>query len=455
MLTLIRPTLFLGALACSVASMAQWSVIPSGTTDSLTAITWVDDRFLIAGGDGVFLRSMDNGVSFAPTAGYTPGAAGNPFDHLLFYDSLSGYGTTPMTCCELQRTTDGGQTWTALGSSPASGPLVLPFNDSDLVVFRVGPGVAFSSTGQLAYEPLFPVVADIDSICNHILSGGCDTTVSGDDTTIYTNSSWGWTLSSADRGATYHGGTFPYGYYPYTAQALGGDTIAYVDLAMQLRISTDAGLTWSQGHEVPSVGSWIDPGIHLLDTQTALAVDDGGQVELTHDAGASWQLVPTPTMADLKAVLFLDEFHVLSVGDAGTILVSSDGGQSWTEEESGTDVRLHALARSGDAVIAVGSDGTILRRYPAYDGFPLAIADNAAGQLLLAPVPANDVLTVSLDQGTTLDGTLRITDQLGRMHAVNVMGRSAERVTLDVSGLRTGVYAVEAGTMRGRFVVAR
>lgn len=422
-----------------LSTEAQWQPIASGTTDSLSAITFVDGRFLVAGENGRFLRSLDNGVSFTATAGYTTTMAGNAFDHLFFYDSLSGYGTSTMTCCALQRTTDGGETWTASNL----GPLALPFNDSDLVVFRIGPGITFASTGQLMHEPLFPVFADIDSICSYIVPGNCDTSVFAGDTTIQTNSSWGWTLSSNDRGDSYYAGAFPYAYYPYTADVIGGDTLAYLDYAMQLIISANGGETWTSHPDVPSYGSWIDPGFDMITSRTGAVVDDQGHVNLTEDAGATWAEVPTPTTANLHDILFIDPTHVLALGDHGTILASSDGGYTWIEEESGTTSRLQSLAVSGNAVIAVGNDGVILRRFPAYDGMSTGLDPANVDQLAIFPNPASASINV---QTTGEHGGVPVftaTDALGRAERLPAITGGNGRWVLDIAHLTEGAYVLE------------
>ncbi len=419
---------------------AQWQPIASGTTDSLSAITFVDGRFLIAGESGRFLRSFDNGVSFSSTPGYTPHPSFlNAFDHLLFYDSLSGYGTFTGSCCELQRTDDGGMTWTSPG---APFPIALPFNDSDLVVFKGGPGIGFTTEGRVRYEFDLPLFADLDSVCGAPLPGWCTMDVFEEDT-IYTGGGWGWTLTSSDRGATYDSAVFPYAAYARSAQWLGGDTLSYLDFESDVRISFDGGHSWAIRHGVPSYGNMLDHGWHMHNSAIGGVVDDQGMVNITQNSGATWAEVVSPTTNHLRDILFIDATHVLAIGDNGTILTSSDGGYTWEEEESGTTSRLWALAVSGNAVIAVGTDGVILRRYPAYDGMSTGVNKATVGPISIFPNPASEVINVHVsDTGAGLP-MFTATDALGRTERLPAISGISGRWSMDISHLAHGPHTLE------------
>lgn len=438
-----------------MAVRAQWQPIASGTTDSLSAVSFVDSRFLIAGEGGRFLRSFDNGVSFASAAGYSVHPAfQNAFDHLFFYDSLSGYGTFTGSCCELQRTVDGGVTWTSAGDAY---PIALPFNDSDLVVFKGGPGITFSSEGRVMAEYDLPLYADLDSVCGAPLPGSCFMNQSGNITT-YTGGSWGWTLTSSDRGASFDHGVFPYAYYARSAQWLGGDTISYLDFNNDMRISFDKGATWSLRNSAPSYGEWIDFGWHMHNSAVGGVVDQQGMVNITQNSGATWTEVQSPTTAQLHDILFIDAAHVLAVGDNGTILASSDGGYTWLEEESGTTSRLQALAVSGNAVIAVGNDGVILRRFPAFDGMSTGLNEADHSTLSIFPNPTSTFMNVRVAHEHTGMPLFKVTDALGRLQALSTSSGGNGHWVLDVANLADGAHTLEiqhGGTATRRmFMVA-
>jgi len=94
------------------------------------------------------------------------------------------------------------------------------------------------------------------------------------------------------------------------------------------------------------------------------AFGEGGTVYTTHDLGATWTRVQTPTRYLLLGGDFIDESNGWLVGAGATILQTSDGGESWQHARlpPTTNVRFNATSfvekRLG---WAVGSDGAIYR----------------------------------------------------------------------------------------------
>ncbi|MEZ4806198.1 MAG: YCF48-related protein, partial [Flavobacteriales bacterium] len=390
---------------------AQWQSIASGTSDSLTAITWVDGHFMVAGGGLTFLKSTDNGESFAATAGYAPGFSGSPLDHLSFHDAMIGYGTTVWNCCSYQSTVDGGETWQTVWPNDDFVRMRIALNATDQVIFKSGAGVSFSTSGQLLFETGFEIYADLDSVCPVPDSGTCTQFITGNDTS-YSTGSYGWTLTSNDRGATIQSGVFPYASYLYSTHAVRGDTIAYVDLNSILLISHDKGVTWHRRGTMPIAFSTVIPAFRMLSGAKGAMWGTNGTLNMTADSGATWHPIQTPTSLPMNDILFLDADHVLAVGDQGTILASADGGHTWVIEETGTTARLHALSMSEDAVIAIGNDGTILRRYPAISGFITGVQEHGTAGVVAYPNPAADVLT--LRTRTSPIGAWKVIDMLGK-----------------------------------------
>src|SRR5687768_8846631 len=131
------------------SSIAQWVQVPSGVSDSLTAITAIDGAFYLAGGSGTFLRSYDGGNGFEQTGGYAvpPECPFNPeaipyhFKHIFIHDMLTGYGSN-LAGCPAQVTYDGGSTWQTPPSN--GGSFIVATDDSAAIVFRGTAGISFA-----------------------------------------------------------------------------------------------------------------------------------------------------------------------------------------------------------------------------------------------------------------------------------------------------------------------
>lgn len=441
--------------------VAQWQPVSAGTTDSLTAVTWIDGRFLIAGSGLTFLRSMDDGSSFSPTDGYAPGFDSAPLDHLSFHDSLVGYGTSTSNCCAYQSTNDGGLTWQPTFPLEDRVRMRIALNATDQVVFKSGAGVQFNTNGQLLFEPDAILFADLDSVCPVPDEGNCWAFVNGSDTT-YSTGSYGWTLTSDDRGMSIQSGIFPYASYLYAAQRVNDSTIAYVDYAAVLRISNDKGISWQRRGTLPISLGTISPAFAMYDAATGAFVDINGQIKLTTDSGITWTPVPSPTNQPLNDILYLDAQNMLAVGDAGTILSSSDGGSTWETEESGTTERLHALATSGLSSIAIGTNGTILRRTPAHAGLsiPTGTSNALMPQVEVYPNPASTIVNVSFqDNAYSKEPVFTVTDQFGRNQTVSPHVDANGTWVFPISAFAQGVYTLHAQfggtTLKQRFLVVR
>ena len=102
----------------------------------------------------------------------------------------------------------------------------------------------------------------------------------------------------------------------------------------EVRLSVDAGRTWSAAHALPA-GFSPEDAVAIADTGLLVASVPAGGIELTLDAGTTWRSVAAkcpPTTA--RSVVTTDdgnELWVLCQGSGFTkLVVSTDGGKSWT-----------------------------------------------------------------------------------------------------------------------------
>jgi photosystem II stability/assembly factor-like uncharacterized protein len=126
--------------------------------------------------------------------------------------------------------------------------------------------------------------------------------------------------------------------------------------------SADGGKSWAESTNDEDV---ILTTVQFFDSEVGVITGEFGTVMVTSDGGESWDtLAPLAGEFYPQAAYFSDPMHGWITGLGGVILHTSDGGQSWSEQETETVVPLYGVEQVGDALYAVGGEGTILR----YDG---------------------------------------------------------------------------------------
>lgn len=124
--------------------------------------------------------------------------------------------------------------------------------------------------------------------------------------------------------------------------------------------TTDGGRSWTKlNHGLTSGLLW---SVALVDANTAIVVGTQGMILHTRDGGATWTRRESGTPLWLTGVAFADASRGLIVGKAGTILTTADGGLTWRRELTLTTRDLEAVTfdRSGVPVIT-GAPGLVLR----------------------------------------------------------------------------------------------
>lgn len=136
--------------------------------------------------------------------------------------------------------------------------------------------------------------------------------------------------------------------------------------------SEDGGETWKVSKGSDGKGSLRSLAVGKK--QTVLAVGDKGTILRSEDAGATWEAVKSPTMADLRGVTWCGPVAV-AVGKKCTVVVGKDDGKNWEQGPTDQMQALYAVDAAGDQLIVVGEKGTILRA----DASRLAGAKRKAG----------------------------------------------------------------------------
>ena len=175
------------------------------------------------------------------------------------------------------------------------------------------------------------------------------------------------------------------------------------------------------------------------------AVGDRGTIWRTTNGGERWELVETPTDANLFAVSFLDENFGLAVGGRilpttrvgqGVVLRTIDGGQTWGEVETASFPVLRDVKIVDEEMAWIAGDSSNL--------YPSGLFYSADSGLEWAPVEGNkregwrSVLYDPLERlgvGATVGGA-----------AQSVDGTSAERIPLSIGARRLTDVAHDGST---------
>lgn len=115
-------------------------------------------------------------------------------------------------------------------------------------------------------------------------------------------------------------------------------------------------LTWTVG---TPAGTTHDLHGIAWDGRAFVAVGDAGSVAKSLD-GTTWTLLPAVTSEDLSSIAAAPEGTMVAVGKQGAVIASFNG-NDWAALGTPHPQALHAVVKGGDAFIAVGDDGLVVR----------------------------------------------------------------------------------------------
>lgn len=162
--------------------------------------------------------------------------------------------------------------------------------------------------------------------------------------------------------------------------------------------------------------AWITPKpqgstlnrIIFQNNQSAWIVGNYGTIMHSSDGGATWKLVPSGTINDLRGITFADDEIGWIVGDNGTILKTTDGGISWEAVPSLVETGLTDVAfQDKNSGVVTGEFGLVLRTTDGGFNWSLARYND--------PRDYNRVILGENRTGVIVasDGTVSVVDKLG------------------------------------------
>lgn len=129
----------------------------------------------------------------------------------------------------------------------------------------------------------------------------------------------------------------------------GGGTILY---------TSNGGETWAAQRSGVNVTLYH---VDFRNDRAGYAVGERGTVLRTLDGGETWFPVIVPVRSTLLSVQFVSDDEGWIVGRGGVILRSNDSGRTWQRQETGTTQNLYALFVDKKSGWAVGGDGIVLQ----------------------------------------------------------------------------------------------
>jgi photosystem II stability/assembly factor-like uncharacterized protein len=299
-----------------VASSSSWTFLPTGSSAFLYDVSIVGgdpSRVVAIGLDGVILRSIDGGATWARA--YAPPPSGlRELFKLRFVDAAVGLAVGNS---DILRTDDGGATWSHVWTLETD-------------------GAAYGSQYLQA-------VAWLDA-----------------DTAIATGFSRVW--RSTDRGLTWQ----VLGSFDFAPVAGSVNGMHFVDPQIGLVVcpykifrTTDGGVTWT---ELPGSFSTFGPlyGVVGGSVPQIVVAAGGDYIYRSTDAGATW----TRTAAESGGYLLGLAGHgknMVAVGEPGLVMRSSDDGATWSTGPTVPFGQLWGVDFAGATTFVAGSGGVLAR----------------------------------------------------------------------------------------------
>lgn len=327
------------------ADGVNWTTVPS--TNGI-AVIWTGDRLYSFDNSGVVRTSADGSawtVVLDDTSQSLNAAAW-----------AGSFGVAVGNAGTVLRSTDG-SSWSTVASGLSARLNSVTWTGSQLVAAGNGGLIAVSPDGLAWQSVSVGSTSQLNSITSH-------------DGLVVTVSDTGEIFTSSD-GATW---TKRFGSVEHSFLHVSWARDRFVALGRAGAVVTSSdGLVWETILRAPGNMSIYRTSPGFSESFVAagasgarwLALGSLGSILHSSD-GKVWHEAGRPVTTALRDAVWVDGTFIV-VGDAGVILTSPDGTQ-WTKRETGRMENLVAVTASGQAAVAVGQRGLILR---SGEGFAL------------------------------------------------------------------------------------
>ena len=367
-----------------------WTALATGITTNLADVAIADENSVVVAGGCSVRRSDNAGVTFARvpwTTSDTPCAA--PVAGVAFPSELRGY--LVLADGAVQRTVDGGSTWSGASALPsvagAGGtPTDVVFTSDEEGVVTMSSGALYRTTDggtswALAYTAPHGLSAvDFAGTLAGFAVGEGSTvleTLDGGATWVDRVNDGALTLTSircanvlvclattdtGDRLLRTTDGGRTFDPIPSTGDVLAagfgaGSRAVAAGRFGRVIVSDDTGAQWAP------IGSRLGGSFSRLRAASrslAFAAGREGAIARTTDGGHTWQPVHVATAQDVTDVSFADQDFGYALDLTGKVLRTMDGGRTWQPVRTGFSALPQAvLAQGNGSVLLIGPHGIL------------------------------------------------------------------------------------------------
>jgi photosystem II stability/assembly factor-like uncharacterized protein len=126
--------------------------------------------------------------------------------------------------------------------------------------------------------------------------------------------------------------------------------------------TADASVTYAKDNNTGTSVGLAVYGVTASDAKTIWAVDAGGRILRSDDAGAQWTLAQQgePGSYYLENIAFFDAQRGWAVGSRGALMATTDGGKTWTRQDSNYNKWLTRIHIADSKTVWVSTGGSVL-----------------------------------------------------------------------------------------------